>query len=114
MKQKKEFKELKTTDVSNLMFIKEDLIIPQHYSFYDLIISKTRGKSGPLLHFDVHDDVRVVNDASIEKDESHASKVVEKRWYEKNKHSYPASRWEIFDPNLPRGETIHDKPENGK
>ena len=32
--------------VDNLMYIKEDLIIPQHYSFYDFIINKARGKSG--------------------------------------------------------------------
>lgn len=30
----------------------------QHYSFYDLIVTRARGKSGPLFHFDVHDDVR--------------------------------------------------------
>ena len=30
----------------------------QHYSFYDLIVTKARGKSGPLFHFDVHDDIR--------------------------------------------------------
>ena len=113
--------------VDNLMYIKEDLIIPhvskfvifqkfkrsfcnisflQHYSFYDFIINKARGKSGewknlkslgcspkncgeslgtglverpevqsllfcigPLFSFDVHDDVRLVNDASVERDE---------------------------------------------
>ena len=54
------------------MYVKEDLIIPHHISFYDLIVSKARGKSGPLFHFDVHEDIRVVNDASREKDESHA------------------------------------------
>lgn len=41
----------------------------QHYSFYDLIVTKARGKSGPLFHFDVHDDIRLVNDARVEKDE---------------------------------------------
>ena len=59
----------------------------QHYSFYDFIINKARGKSGecliekkkgfqlffvklgPLFSFDVHDDVRLINDASIERDE---------------------------------------------
>ena len=25
-------------------------------------------------------------------------KVVDRRWYEKNKHIYPASMWEEFDP----------------
>ena len=41
----------------------------QHYTFYDFIINKARGKSGPLFNFDVHDDVRMVQDASVEKDE---------------------------------------------
>ena len=40
--------------------LQEDLIIPHSYSFYDLIVTKARGKSGPLFHFDVHDDVRVI------------------------------------------------------
>ncbi|KAI3670228.1 hypothetical protein L1987_88047 [Smallanthus sonchifolius] len=51
-----------------------------------------------LFHFDVHEDVRTIADATIEKDESHAGKVVERHWYEKNKHIFPASRWEIYDP----------------
>ncbi|RWW11603.1 hypothetical protein GW17_00024772 [Ensete ventricosum] len=102
------------------------------HSFYELIINKARGKSGPvmlmltitaLFHFDVHEDVRTIADATIEKDEvqytfllphlttietlvilmkmfimnlqSHAGKVVERHWYEKNKHIFPASRWEV-------------------
>ena len=68
---------------------------PQHHSFYDLILRKARGKSGPLFHFDVHDDVRMVHDARVEKDESHPGKIVERRWYERNKHIFPASRWEV-------------------
>eukprot|EP01133_Synstelium_polycarpum_P016761 gene16761-19929_t len=75
-----EFKELRGVSVDHLMFIKEDLIIPHMYSFYDLIIEKARGKSGPLFKFDVHEDIRLVNDASVEKDETHAGKVVEKSW----------------------------------
>lgn len=96
-----------------------------------------------LFHFDVHEDVRTIADATIEKDEvlfysrcnylfeiqvyktrfslrvlinlfsiflllvilisylylnqqSHAGKVVERHWYEKNKHIFPASRWEVL------------------
>ncbi|KAH7288921.1 hypothetical protein KP509_31G050100 [Ceratopteris richardii] len=74
------------------------LIIPHQHSFYELIVNKARGKSGPLFHFDVHEDIRTIADATIEKDESHAGKVVERHWYEKNKHIFPASRWEIYDP----------------
>lgn len=107
-------------------------------------MTKARGKSGPLFHFDVHEDIRMVNDVRIEKDESHpgilmiccsldrddmcarsavfplkwlclislrlAGKVVERRWYERNKHIFPASRWETYDPAVSReGEryTIH-------
>ncbi|CAM8899304.1 hypothetical protein QQ045_009936 [Rhodiola kirilowii] len=93
-----EFREVRTTSVENLLYVKEDLIIPHQHSFYELIINKARGKSGPLFHFDVHEDVRTTADATIEKDESHAGKVVERHWYEKNKHIFPASRWEIYDP----------------
>ncbi|KAL5677852.1 hypothetical protein ACJX0J_013983, partial [Zea mays] len=89
-----EFREVRTTSVENLLYVKEDLIIPHQHSFYELIINKARGKSGPLFHFDVHEDVRTIADATKEKDESHAGKVVERHWYEKNKHIFPASRWE--------------------
>jgi protein FAM50 len=104
-----EFPELRSTSAENLMYVKEDLIIPQHLSFYDLIITKARGKSGPLFHFDVHEDIRLINDATVEKDESHPGKIVERRWYEKNKHIFPASRWEFYNPAVERtgGYTIH-------
>jgi hypothetical protein len=49
----------------------------------------------------VHDDVRLINDARVEKDESHPGKVVERHWYEKNKHIFPASRWEVVRPRSP-------------
>jgi hypothetical protein len=48
-----------------------------------------------LFSFDVHDDVRLLADATKEKDESHAGKVVERSWYQRNKHIFPASRWEV-------------------
>lgn len=93
---RKEFKELRGVSVDKLMFIKEDIIIPHNYSFYDLMLSKARGKSGPLFRFDVHEDVRLVNDATVEKEESHAAKMVESSWYERNKHIFPSSRWEYL------------------
>jgi protein FAM50 len=92
------FAELRKVGPDSLLYIKEDLIIPHHYSFHDLIVTKARGKSGPLFHFDVHDDVRLSADARVEKDESHAGKVLTRAWYERNKHIFPASRWEVYDP----------------
>ncbi|CAG0881607.1 unnamed protein product [Cyprideis torosa] len=96
---RKEFSELRSVTTDQLMYIKEDLIIPHHYTFYDFIVTKARGKSGPLFNFDVHDDIRMLHDATIEKDESHAGKIITRSWYEKNKHIFPASRWEPYDPN---------------
>eukprot|EP00090_Calanus_glacialis_P001457 TRINITY_DN11044_c0_g1_i1.p1 TRINITY_DN11044_c0_g1~~TRINITY_DN11044_c0_g1_i1.p1 ORF type:complete len:407 (-),score=146.42 TRINITY_DN11044_c0_g1_i1:96-1316(-) len=93
-----EFPELKIVSGDQLMYVKEDLIIPQTNTFYDFIVSRARGKSGPLFNFDAHDDVRMVSDATIEKDESHAGKVILRSWYERNKHIFPASRWEPYDP----------------
>ncbi|XP_029801411.1 protein FAM50B [Suricata suricatta] len=95
---RKDFRELRSAGVEQLMYVKEDLILPHYHTFYDFIVTKARGKSGPLFNFDVHDDVRLLSDATMEKDESHAGKVVLRSWYEKNKHIFPASRWEPYDP----------------
>ncbi|KOB64977.1 Uncharacterized protein OBRU01_23391 [Operophtera brumata] len=92
------FSELKTVTADQLMYVKEDLILPHHYTFYDFIVTKARGKSGPLFQFDASDDIRLVNDASQEKQDSHAGKVLLRSWYERNKHIFPASRWEPYDP----------------
>lgn len=46
-----EFREVRTTSVENLLYVKEDLIIPHQHSFYELIINKARGKSGPVMLF---------------------------------------------------------------
>ncbi|KDR17516.1 FAM50-like protein [Zootermopsis nevadensis] len=89
---RKEFSELKTVTADQLMYVKEDLILPHHYTFYDFIVTK------PLFTFDVHDDIRLINDASVEKEDSHAGKVLLRSWYERNKHIFPASRWEPYDP----------------
>lgn len=107
---RKEFGELKTVMADQLMYVKEDLILPHHYTFYDFIVTKARGKSGPLFQFDVHDDIRMISDATIEKEESHAGKVLLRSWYERNKHIFPASRWEPYDPTKTYDKyTIKDK-----
>mmetsp|Transcript_52055 Transcript_52055/g.60147 ORF Transcript_52055/g.60147 Transcript_52055/m.60147 type:complete len:393 (-) Transcript_52055:89-1267(-) len=94
-----DFRELNKVASDGLVYVKEDLILPHDITFYDLIVTKARGKSGPLFHFDVHEDIRVgPQDVRVEKDESHPGKVVERSWYERNKHIFPASRWEVYDP----------------
>jgi len=96
----RDFRELKNVASDALLYVKEDLILPHDISFYDLIATKARGKSGPLFRFDVKDDIRTgAIDVRVEKDESHPGKVVERSWYEKHKHIFPASRWEVYDPS---------------
>ena len=94
----KEFRELRHESPTGLMYVKEDLILPHTATFYEFIVNKVRGKSGPLFHFDVHEDVRLLGGADVEKEDTHAGKVVHRSWYEKNKHIFPASRWEQYDP----------------
>ena len=50
---RKEFSELKTVTADQLMYVKEDLILPHHYSFYDFIVTKvihTNLTTG-IIHF---------------------------------------------------------------
>jgi len=110
-----DFAEVRALSASDLMYIKEDVILPHHVSFYELIRSKARGKSGPLFHFDVHDDIRLMSDTRVEKDESHAGKIVDRKWYDRNKHIFPASRWEVYDPNKTfETYTVHGREVNAK
>lgn len=79
-----------------MIFVKEDLILPLNLTFYELIASKARGKSGPLFDFEVRDDVRLVNDARVEVETSHPGKVMTRSFYNANRHSFPCSRFEEF------------------
>lgn len=40
-------------------------------------------------------DIKALEGAS---DDPNLTKVVDRRWYERNKHIYPASTWQAFDP----------------
>ena len=104
------FSEMRHCMSESLMFIKEDLILPHHITFYELMRDKVRGKSGPLFDFGVFDETlnqdnseamqQFCKPADIreERVESHAGKIIERQWYDKNKHVFPASRWEMYDP----------------
>ena len=106
---RKDFPEMRAVAAEGLIYVKEDLMIPQHYTFYEFIVTKARGKSGPLFAFDVFEDIRMEGDAKVETDESHAGKVIMRSWYEQNKHIFPASRWEMYDPQRDYGKyTVAD------
>ena len=99
-----EFPDLRRVAAENLMYVKEDLIVPSHFSFHDLIVAKARGKSGPMFDFSAREDVRLVGDVRTESDAVHPGKVCLRAWYERNKHIFPASRWENYEPGVDHGE----------
>ena len=54
-------------------------------------------------------------DHRVEKDESHAGKVMEKRVYERNKDKFPYSRFEIYDASKKYDDyTVHGSETYGK
>merc|ERR1712232_48228 len=93
--EKTDFPELRTVTVDSLMYVKEDLIISHNVTFYELIRDKARGKTGPLFDFGVVDDLQK-SDIRLERGDSHAGKIVDRKWYERNKHIFPACRWEQY------------------
>ncbi|CAD7941587.1 unnamed protein product [Amoebophrya sp. A25] len=83
-----------------LLYVKEDLILPHKVTFYELIRDQVRGKSGPLFSFGVREDVTEAADIRQERQETHAGKIVQRSWYEANKHVFPQKRWELYDPSV--------------
>ncbi|CAP96951.1 hypothetical protein E8E15_003287 [Penicillium rubens] len=100
--------------VDDLMLVKGDIIVPHHYEFYYFIANRVPSfsRAGGLL-FDysskppVADSNKATDDPlsrpsddqleGADKDSSE-TKVVDRRWYEKNKHIYPASLWHEYEP----------------
>ncbi|CAF0810501.1 unnamed protein product [Adineta ricciae] len=116
------FNELKSASVDQLIFVKDDVILPHHYSFYDFIVTRARGRTGLLFTFteslklntiievpasattttDVNSgdspSSSGVNDNQPGGSSAHAGKICLRSWYERNKHIFPACRWEPYDP----------------
>ena len=91
------FSELRGMHGGQLMYIKDDLIIPQNYTFYDLIVTNARGLSGNYM-FKCH-EIADKGDYRIDTDTGHAGKVITRTWYDRNKHIFPASKWVVYDPS---------------
>ncbi|KAK9238862.1 XAP5, circadian clock regulator-domain-containing protein [Lipomyces kononenkoae] len=81
-------KEFHRGTVDDIMFVKDNIIIPHHYDFHYFIVNKVKTKAGLLFDFE-HPDEDIKR-----------TKVVHRNWYEKNKHIFPASIWREFDPEV--------------
>ena len=99
--------------VDDLLCVRGDVIVPHHYEIYHFIANKTEDPTRPGRRlFDYAGTVRQ-EDQDGEKggvrnlkqaelmlegrnDDPSYMKVVDRRWYEKNKHIFPASTWKEF------------------
>ncbi|KAI0186616.1 XAP5, circadian clock regulator-domain-containing protein [Astrocystis sublimbata] len=103
--------------VDDLMMVRGNVIIPHHYDFLLFIMNKTLGPAGTVLFDYVDYDTEVqpptASDSALPTpgaqksaasslegaaDDPTWTRVVDRRWYERNKHIYPASMWQEFDP----------------
>jgi protein FAM50 len=114
--------------VDDLMMVRGEIIIPHHYDFYYFIMNHNMGPNKRLLfeysadppsdsatveeqiNLDTYNplsrpikDPKPVAMVSINELEGADAdptftKVVDRRWYERNKHIFPASVWQEFDP----------------
>ncbi|KAG8160968.1 hypothetical protein KVR01_009232 [Diaporthe batatas] len=114
--------------VDDLMLVRGTMIIPHHYEFYFFIMNKTVGpgnvrlfdysaeappkapsasgspepQSNPLSTLarkgGLNSNLADINTLEGADEDPAFTKVVDRRWYERNKHIYPASVWQEFDP----------------
>jgi protein FAM50 len=87
----KDFPNLRHVTIPNLLFVKDDVMLPQSLTFYFLLVGRAHNGKGQVL-FQRHPSTDKRG-----KGVAHAAKVVQRSWYESNKHIYPANRWELFD-----------------
>ncbi|KAL4868649.1 hypothetical protein BDV12DRAFT_169139 [Aspergillus spectabilis] len=97
--------------VDDLMLVKGEVIIPHHYELYYFIANRVPSLSstGGLL-FDysntppppppTSDPLYRPSNNELEGGDTDATltKVVDRRWYERNKHIFPASLWREYEP----------------
>ncbi|PHH79777.1 hypothetical protein CDD80_3770 [Ophiocordyceps camponoti-rufipedis] len=105
--------------VDDLMLVRDTIIIPHHYDFYYFVMNKIVGPGGrPLFDYSAEapesvpdavseglapapsktaaalPDISTLEGAG---DDARMTKVVDRRWYARNKHIYPASTWQEFE-----------------
>ncbi|RPA83390.1 XAP5-domain-containing protein [Ascobolus immersus RN42] len=97
--------------VDDLLLVRGELIIPHHYEFYYFIVNQTEGPNG--LIFDYSKEPSEDPKPQKGTEDPTLTKVVDRRWYERNKHIFPASIWTEFDPNITyKGRIRRDKEDN--
>ena len=98
--------------VDDLMCVRGETIVPHHFELYYFIANKVSNPSKPEEMLFSYSNTAPRADAqpllSTPKDkvlegrdhDPNMTKVVDRRWYEKNKHIYPASMWKVYAPGI--------------
>ncbi|KAI5807279.1 XAP5, circadian clock regulator-domain-containing protein [Peziza echinospora] len=96
--------------VDDLLLVRGEVIIPHHYEFYYFLVNRTEGPNGLLFNYPSPLEGGSVSGTSgsaenqappppvLGTEDPTMTKVVDRRWYERNKHIFPASVWTNFDP----------------
>ncbi|KAL7923120.1 XAP5 domain-containing protein [Trichoderma austrokoningii] len=116
--------------VDDLMLVRGTVIIPHHYDFYYFVVNKSIGPRGlRLFNYSAEASTSTTTDPDSDPsagvlmtaaakaaaararqadistlegfgEDPTLTKVVDRRWYERHKHIYPASTWQEFDPEV--------------
>jgi len=97
-----DFKKMRSASSGSLMYIIEDIIIPHHCTFHELILKGIRCEHDSLSNLGVRINNRENSDTNSEMKDSHIGKVIEAQWYERNKHLSPPNRWKVYCQTCPR------------
>ncbi|KAL3411825.1 XAP5, circadian clock regulator-domain-containing protein [Aspergillus fumigatus] len=97
--------------VDDLMLVRGEIIVPHHYEFYYFIANQVPSFSsagGLLFDYSNKPPPAASSDNPLSRpDNDHLegadkdatlTKVVDRRWYERNKHIFPASLWREYEP----------------
>lgn len=91
---KQQFQAIRDVSAEKLLFAKDDIIIPHEMSLYYFQAHEVKGKFGLLFEFyDPENMNRVRN-----KNDVRLGRIVTRKYAENNKHIYPCSKWELYDP----------------
>ncbi|CAD8152068.1 unnamed protein product [Paramecium octaurelia] len=76
------------------------MILPHKLSFHEIIAYKVKNRSGkPIFSFEQRKVQAKGNEYEVEVENSTTCRIIEKFRYEKIKHIYPCSKWEVVDIN---------------
>ncbi|KAK2808710.1 hypothetical protein FQN50_004381 [Emmonsiellopsis sp. PD_5] len=91
--------------VDDLMCVRGNVIVPHHYEFYYFIANRIPNFSGSGLLFDYTNTAPPTSDDPENQPPLEGAdmdptftKVVDRRWFERNKHIFPASLWREYEP----------------